>query len=393
MDTGMSALSYRSSSGTSMTLTTPTSTYSSSTISPPSLRSFASREALHQSYSSSAPLTTIAGATTPEKSVLAAAEQRLKYQQGSVDSTAAHTATTQAGTMSGESDLKDSLYGRNMAAVLTTTTATATTDYLMYKSPSFSTSRDSLLQQRFDPDYARPRSRNDHQNTSRSYHGFAGELRTHPQHANATKAAHDSPVYNLERYCVDPLESPEMSTAASLGNGGVGIGGGVAWVDSPEAELEEVCTKTAFDEGELLIESPQIPARQVKRAVSEESFLERTGNLRRMSVLRSKGVGLQETCLWSPVCCLPHHKNPCALVCPNMGSNALLQQQLQQQQQPENAEADVGMEDSSLRTFKGKFAPAMLRSRIESRVRKSSESQRNPYDCSLEVEEPDAMRV
>ncbi|KAF9936252.1 hypothetical protein BGZ67_002514 [Mortierella alpina] len=268
------------------------------------------------------------------------------------------------------------------------TTTTAATDYLTYKSPSFSTSRDSLLQQRFDPDYVRPRSSNDHHVTSRADHGFAGELRNSPHPANATKAVHGGSLCNLGRYCADPLESPEMNTAVSVGASGGG--GDVAWVDSPEAELEEVCTKTAFDEGELLIESPQIPTRQVKRAVSEESFLERTGSLARTNFLRSKGAGLQETCLWSPVCCMPHHGNPSAMVCPNMC--AIVRQQQQQQQQVENVEVDVGVEDTSFRTFKGRFAPSILRSRIESRVRKSSESQRNQHNYSLEVEEPDVKR-
>ncbi|KAF9963446.1 hypothetical protein BGZ70_007414, partial [Mortierella alpina] len=121
--------------------------------------------------------------------------------------------------MSGEGGLKDMLRNRNMAA----------TDYLTYKSPSFSTSRDFLLQQRFDPDYVRPRSSNDHHNTSRADQGFAGEL-----------------------------------NSAGASSVGTGAGVCVAWVDSPEAELEEVCTKTAFDEGEMLIESPQIPCRQIK---------------------------------------------------------------------------------------------------------------------------------
>ncbi|KAG9321389.1 hypothetical protein KVV02_005762 [Mortierella alpina] len=390
--TGTSTLSYRSTSGTSMSLTTPTSTYSSNTISPPSLRSFTSREALYQSYSSTAPLTTMNGATTIEKSMSTAAThtQILKYQQDS----AASVATAQEDAMSGEDGQKDTTYGRDMATVLTTTMATTTTamtDYLTYKSPSFSTSRDSLLQQRFDPDYVRPRSSNDHHVTSRADHGFAGELRNSPHPANATKAVHGSPLCNLGRYCADPLESPEMNTAVSVGaSGGGGGGGDIAWVDSPEAELEEVCTKTAFDEGELLIESPQIPTRQVKRAVSEESFLKRTGSLARTSLLRSKGTGLQETCLWSPVCCMPHHGNPAAIVCPNMCAIAVQQQQ--QQQHVGIAEVDVGMEDASFRTFKGRFAPSILRSRIESRVRKSGESQRNQYKCSLEVEEPDMKR-
>ncbi|KAG0212415.1 hypothetical protein BGX28_006384 [Mortierella sp. GBA30] len=284
-------------------------------------------------------------------------------------------ATAAAMTPAGANDDQGIFSSSNIDHARTSSTM----DCLTFKPIAVSSSRDSLLQQRFDPDYIWRNS----DRLSRAGQCVIGSGKTVVTVEDVLKHLPTTPLAICDGHGVMSTVEPFNPDASSFGT---------AMQDSSEAEEgEEVCTKTAFDDGELLIESPRMINKQIKRAVSEESFLRRENALFRMASLRSKGVGLEDAYMTSPPCCLSQYATPPSVAL-NQTSGALWcsgweDSQIEQQQQQQHAQSgqdrDTGLEGNGLKILKGKFAPAILRSKKESSIRRSNESQRSQHSQQL----------